>query len=53
MIRCAASTHKAKMGNKEMTVHHLTPVFKSEDSRQDAKRKTEAALYEIFRKYMA
>lgn len=53
MIRYTVTTRKAEIGNKDMTVHHLTPVFKSEDSRQDAKRKIETALYEIFRKYMA
>lgn len=40
------------MGEKDITVNNLSPIFKSKDSKEEAKQKIETTLYEIFCKYM-
>ncbi len=46
------SNHVAQIGNKTITIRHLTPMFVSRDEEKDNKDKIEKGLYEIFKKYM-
>ncbi len=43
--------HTAIVGNKEITVRSLIPVFANEEDKKEKKRDIESSLYRIFDKY--
>lgn len=47
------TVHTAIVGNKEITVWNLIPVFANEEDKKEKKRDIESSLYRIFDKYFA
>lgn len=44
--------HKAIVGEREITVRNLIPVFNSQEEREQMGRKVQDGLYRVFHKYM-
>ena len=47
-----STVHKAIVGNKEITVRSLIPVFASTEDKNRKKKDIESGLYKIFKKYV-
>lgn len=52
IVRYAATEHKKTVGEKEVTIRRLKPVFTDDEERQRRKRHIQDGLYHVFSKYM-
>lgn len=49
----APSMHKAYIGDREITVRSMKPVFANDEDKKRRKSDIENGLYKIFEKYIA
>ncbi len=46
------TVHKGLVGEKEITVRHLIPIFENKEEREKQEKSVENGLYKIFAKYV-
>ena len=52
IVSYTATEHKKMVGEKEVTVRNLKPVFTNEEERQKAKQHIQNGLYNVFSKFV-
>ena len=52
IISYTATEHKKMVGEKEVTVRNLKPVFTNDEERQKVKQHIQNGLYNVFSKFV-